>query len=73
VAVTPVANFGTNERRAAGRGDRRKQSRNGRRSDDPRGGWRQLAWLFAAYAAYLSVRSIPEKLRHFFGRYVKHA
>ena len=53
------------ERRAS---DRRKNSRGGRRSGDPHKNWRSLAWLFAAYATYLSVRSLPATLRRMFKR-----
>jgi hypothetical protein len=53
----------TPDRREAPRGDRRKRSRSGRRSDDPHTNWRRLAWLFAAYAAYLSVRSLPATMK----------
>ncbi len=57
------------ERRQA-HGDRRKNSRSGRRKSDPRveWRWRRIAWLFAAYAAFLSVRSLPESVRKFFAR-----
>jgi hypothetical protein len=51
------------ERRVA---DRRKNSRGGRRRTDPRKNWRRLAWLFAAYATFLSLRSLPESLRRMF-------
>jgi hypothetical protein len=48
--------------------DRRKHSRSGRRSQDPnpRASWRRLGWLFAAYALYLSVRSLPATITRFF-------
>jgi len=45
------------------RGDRRKLSRSGRRAEDPHTNWRRLAWLFGAYAIYLSVRSLPEAMK----------
>jgi hypothetical protein len=48
--------------------DRRKQPRNGRRGSDPRRNWRRLAWLFAAYIAYVSVRWLPPGVRRFFNR-----
>ncbi len=51
------------ERRAAPRGDRRKNSRSGRRASDPRTNWRRLAWLFAAYATYLSIRSLTAMMK----------
>jgi hypothetical protein len=51
------------ERRGAPRGDRRKNSRSGRRAGDPRTNWRRLAWLFAAYAAYLSIRSLTATMK----------
>jgi hypothetical protein len=53
----------TAERRGTGVADRRKNSRSGRRASDPHVNWRRVAWLFAAYAAYLSIRSWPESLR----------
>jgi len=55
------------ERRAGAR-DRRRQSRSGRRASDPQTNWRRLAWLFAAYATYLSVRSLPAHVKRFFRR-----
>ncbi len=57
------------ERRNAG-SDRRKNSRSGRRTSDPRDNWywRRLAWLFAAYAVYLSVRSLPATMKNYFAR-----
>jgi hypothetical protein len=51
------------ERRRAPRGDRRKYSRSGRRAGDPHTNWRRLAWLFAAYAAYLSIRSLTATMK----------
>ena len=51
------------ERRAAVRSDRRKRSRSGRRARDPQFNWRRIAWLFAGYAIYLSIRSLPATLR----------
>jgi hypothetical protein len=56
------------ERRAGQQGDRRKHSRSGRRAGDPHVNWRRVAWLFAAYAAYLSVRSLPDTIRRYFRR-----
>jgi hypothetical protein len=53
----------THERRGAPGGDRRKHSRSGRRGGDPHTNWRRLAWLFAAYAAYLSIRSLPTTMK----------
>jgi hypothetical protein len=50
------------ERRDALKSDRRKISRNGRRAADPHKNWRRLAWLFALYATYLSVRSLPARI-----------
>jgi hypothetical protein len=60
------------DRRVVG-ADRRKLSRGGRREADPHTSWRwrRLAWLFAAYAVYLSVRSLPATVKDFFTR--KHA
>jgi hypothetical protein len=59
------------DRRRAGQ-DRRKNPRNGRRATDPHIAWkwRRVAWLFAAYAAYVSVRSLPQTLQRLFGRRV---
>jgi hypothetical protein len=62
VALTPPVaelTIPTPDRRTPTRGDRRKRSRGGRRAGDPRTDWRRLAWLFAAYACYVSVRSLP--------------
>jgi hypothetical protein len=56
------------ERRIVERRDRRKYSRSGRRRSDPHVNWRRLTWLFAAYAAYLSIRSLPETVRRLFRR-----
>jgi hypothetical protein len=53
----------TLERRGAVRSDRRKHSRSGRRAKDPRFNWQRLAWLFAGYAIFLSIRSLPATLR----------
>jgi len=57
----------TADRREPG-ADRRKRSRSGRRASDPHVNWRRLAWLFAAYALYLSVRSLPDTVRNLFKR-----
>jgi hypothetical protein len=46
-------------RRADASSDRRRRRRGGRRAADPRTNWRRLGWLFAAYAMYLSLRSLP--------------
>jgi len=51
------------ERRAAVRTDRRKYSRSGRRDDDPHVNWRRLAWLFAGYGLFMSLRSLPSTVR----------
>jgi hypothetical protein len=51
------------ERRAAVRTDRRKYSRSGRRGNDPHVNWRRWAWLFAAYALIMSVRSLPSTVK----------
>jgi hypothetical protein len=56
------------ERRAAERSDRRKHSRSGRRAADPRTNWWRLAWLFGAYAVYLSIRSLPATMKMFITR-----
>jgi len=60
------------ERRMPGP-DRRRRTRSGRRYSDPHVSdwqwrWRRIAWIFAAYAAYLSLRSVPETLRRLFRR-----
>jgi hypothetical protein len=51
------------ERRTAVRTDRRKYSRSGRRDDDPHVNWRRWAWLFAAYALFMSIRSLPSTVK----------
>jgi hypothetical protein len=61
------------ERRAAPRGDRRKNSRSGRRTGDPHTNWRRLAWLFAAYATYLSIRSLTARMKRSLPDTVKRA
>jgi len=48
--------------------DRRKNSRSGRRKSDPHTNWRRIAWVFAVYAAYLSIRSLPSTVKSFFKR-----
>jgi len=58
VAVNPF----DNERRA-GAGDRRRHSRSGRRASDPHTNWRGIAWLFALYAAYVSLRTLPSTIK----------
>jgi hypothetical protein len=63
-----VSEPATAERRVADRRDRRANSRSGRRKGDPRMNWRRIAWLFGAYAAYLSVRSIPASLKRLLRR-----
>ena len=65
--VTPV-DTAMDERRGTERTDRRKISRSGRRATDPRANWRPVAWLFAEYAAYLSIRSLPSTVQRFFQR-----
>ena len=57
------------DRRTVG-ADRRRNSRGGRRAADPHTDWRwrRLAWLFAAYAVYLSVRSLPATVKNYFKR-----
>ena len=61
--VPPELITPTLERRGQARSDRRKHSRSGRRARDPRFNWRRIAWLFAGYAIYLSIRSLPATLR----------
>jgi len=58
-STTPTLN-----RRAQARSDRRQHARSGRRAIDPQFNWRRIAWLFAGYAIYLSIRSLPHTLRH---------
>jgi hypothetical protein len=55
------------ERRAS-TSDRRRRSRSGRRAGDPHFNWRRIAWLFAAYALYVSVRTLPSTIRKLFER-----
>jgi hypothetical protein len=64
----PDPNVLNQERRTTSNGDRRRNSRSGRRTGDPRVSWRRLAWLFAAYALYVSVRSLPATLKGMFQR-----
>src|SRR5260221_829944 len=61
VAEHPVSS--DPDRRAASRSDRRKYSRSGRRSQDPHTNWRRIAWLFAIYAIYLSIRALPDTMK----------
>jgi hypothetical protein len=68
MTTVPEPNVPSRERRAASSGDRRRNSRSGRRNGDPRVNWRRVAWLFAAYAVYVSVRSLPETVRKMFQR-----
>jgi hypothetical protein len=66
-----VQNASTTEaERRHGTDDRRKRSRNGRRAGDPDGArhWRRFAWMFAMYAACVSVRSLPAVIKKRFGR-----
>jgi hypothetical protein len=65
---TPITERRANERRTNERPDRRKRSRGGRRTADPRSNWRRLAWFFAAYAIYLSVRALPASIVKLFKR-----
>jgi len=50
--------------------DRRRHSRSGRRANDPHveWHWRRLAWLFAAYALFVSVRSLPASVKQYLQR-----
>jgi hypothetical protein len=63
----PNTTTATAERRIPG-ADRRKHSRSGRRTSDPHTNWRRIAWLFAAYAIVMSVRSLPTTVRNLFKR-----
>jgi hypothetical protein len=56
------------DRRHTRSGDRRRNSRSGRRATDPHMNWRRIAWLFAAYAFYLSIRSLPATVKRLFQR-----
>jgi len=58
------------DRRLANGGDRRKNSRAGRRAGESNGSrrWRRVAWVFAAYALCVSVRSVPSAIRKAFSR-----
>jgi hypothetical protein len=51
------------ERRRAPRTDRRRHSRSGRRDNDPHVNWRRWAWLFAAYALVMSLKSLPATVK----------
>jgi len=57
-----------NERRDAGNTDRRKHSRSGRRAGDPHTTrrWQRLAWVCAAYGAFIGLRFIPSAIRRLF-------
>jgi len=56
----------TTERRSSDRSDRRENSRGGRRGSDPHVNWQRVAWLFALYAIFMSVRSLPSTVWKFF-------
>jgi hypothetical protein len=58
----------TPDRRAPGGTDRRRNSRSGRRSTDPHVDWQRIAWLFGAYAVYVSARSLPATIWKLFKR-----
>ena len=62
-AVAETSTFSAERRGVSA--DRRKKSRGGRRATDPRDPWRwrRVAWLFAAYAAYLSLRSLTSTVK----------
>jgi len=64
----PEPNVPERERRGTSNGDRRRNPRNGRRDGDPRVNWRRVAWLFATYAFYVSVRSLPATVKQMFRR-----
>lgn len=68
-ADVPATQTPSPDRRTVG-ADRRRNSRGGRRSRDPHTNWRwrRLAWLFAAYAVYLSARSLPAAVKNYFKR-----
>jgi hypothetical protein len=56
------------ERRTSVATDRRRRSRSGRRASDPRTNWRRVAWLFGAYAVWVSVRALPSTIRRLWRR-----
>jgi hypothetical protein len=56
------------DRRWSGGPDRRRHSRSGRRKTDPHMDWRRIAWLFGAYAACMSVRSLTANVWKLFKR-----
>ena len=62
----PDNSMPTTERRATQRTDRRQHSRGGRRRSDPHVNWQRLAWLFAVYAIFMSLRSLPSTVVSFF-------
>jgi hypothetical protein len=64
----PELKVSNTERRSLSARDRRRNSRSGRRDGDPRVNWRRIAWLFAAYAVYVSVRSLPATVKKMFQR-----
>ncbi len=64
MAETPTPTDRRNPRSS----DRRRNSRSGRRASDPHMNWRRLAWLFAAYAVYLSIRSLPATIKRYLRR-----
>jgi len=61
--LVPELILPTPDRRVMSGGDRRRNSRGGRRASDPHRNWRRLAWLFAAYAVYLTLRSLPSMMK----------
>jgi len=68
ISAVPEPMVSNDERRHVPAGDRRRNPRSGRRASDPRVNWRRLAWLFGAYAVYLSVRSLPDTVKRIFQR-----
>jgi hypothetical protein len=69
-SITAVLEKAVSTERRTDGADRRRNSRGGRRSNDPHTNWRwrRLAWLFAAYAVYVSVRSLPATVKDYFTR-----
>jgi hypothetical protein len=63
VADTRVSFSERSSNRRGWSGDRRKNSRSGRRDGDPRVNWRRVAWLFAAYAVLVSIRLLPTTVK----------
>jgi hypothetical protein len=70
IAVSAMSDTAASSDRRVVDAERRRNSRGGRRTSDPHTNWRwrRLAWLFAAYAVYVSVRSLPATVKSYFAR-----